>query len=295
MTDLYQKQIELENEYNTQSVIESQKQVLDAYANGRAADLGNGRILVARAFESAIEPYKELLSRKITGTRGKYFGLLRPIDPEIVVMLGLRVVIDGCANADPISLQNTLTLLGKCIETEALLIATDMVSRAYTDRTVEYLDTKGTKSINHRYRTLMAGAEALGFTWQSWTAQERASVARIVLDCLYEATGLFQWYTVGTSSMYYIKPTDTLAKYLTDAIDAAKSVTRLPPMLVPPMGWEGQYSGGYLTEWARSRTPMCAIRMHTREQRKWVVEGLASDRATPLRHAMKRLKKRLTE
>ena len=54
MQDLYQKQIALEEEYSNASIAAGQQAVLDAFKQGRAADIGTGRILLAKAYEAAI-------------------------------------------------------------------------------------------------------------------------------------------------------------------------------------------------------------------------------------------------
>ena len=77
--DLHQRQIELEREYSNESIIASQKQVLDAFIQGRATDVGTGRILLAKAFEACLEPYAEMLAEKQRGVGGKYLTLLRLI------------------------------------------------------------------------------------------------------------------------------------------------------------------------------------------------------------------------
>ena len=72
MSDLYERQLALEETYSTDSIIRSQKQVLDAFAQGRASDMGSGRILIAKAFEAALPPYIERINAKDRGLSGKY-------------------------------------------------------------------------------------------------------------------------------------------------------------------------------------------------------------------------------
>lgn len=286
MSDLYQRQMDLEESYSTESIIASQKQVLDAFAQGRGSDIGAGRALIARAFEASIEPYKERIGRRTSGVGGKYLALLRGIDPELAVMIGLRTVLNACADHESMNMQKFLTTLGRSLETESLLDSVTKVNSAYASRTIQYLDSAGTRSVSHRYRTLISGANTLGLDWQVWSVQERTGVSKILTEVLYEHTGLFKWFRANDTDTYKIVPTDTLSKYLTDAIESSQSTIKVPPMLVKPLDWTGQFDGGYLTEWCRAYSPMCGIRTHERTQRKWVIEGLSSDAAIPLRQAM---------
>jgi DNA-directed RNA polymerase len=294
--NLYERQMQLEYEYSTESAIASQKQVLDALKQGRASDVGQGRVLVARAFEASIQAFKDEQTRIANSGRGgsvgkKYWKLLAVADSEVIVMGALRQIINACAAPDVAStMQSVMTDIGKMVETESMLKLMYEFNPVYTQRTVEYMDSKGITSLNHRYRILLKGTGNSGFGWESWTSHERLGVAKILLQVLYEATGLFEW---GTSSLqgakFVIKPTELLKKFFEDAVDAAKAIRHLPPMLIKPLDWCGQYEGGYITEWARGYSSMCSLRSTTKEQRKWVVDGLASDKAAPLREAMNKI------
>lgn len=285
MSDLYQRQIELEEAYSTDSIVASQKHVLSAFEQGRASDVGAGRILVAKAFEAAHAAYLEKLSVRQRGVLGKYMTLLREIDPEVVIMIGIRTVLNSCASHEVHKMQDVMRTVGKSLETEGMLAKIMKVSAVYGKRTMQYLDSSGTVSVSHRYRTLLAGARNIGLGWDVWTPEERIGTAKIILTILYDNTGLFKWVQ-GAGDIYIIKPEEALEKYLVDAVDGAKAIIKLPPMLIPPTEWSSQYEGGYLTEWCRAYAPMCGLKAHTPEQRKWVFKHLKSDQATPLRAAM---------
>lgn len=286
MQDLYTKQIELEDEYSTQSILDSQQQVLDAYAQGRAADIGRGRILVAKALESCLEPYNAMVNAKGRGNRNRGLVLLKEVKPEVAIMIGLRLIISYCADGVEHSMQRVLTEVGRTIEVESLISIMDKTSSTYTQRTVEYLDNAGTKSVNHRYRTLIAGADSLGLDWNRWSTQERIAVGKFICTIIYDNTGLFKWVRHNDIATLHIAPTEELSKYLTEAVESAKAVTRLPPMLIKPLDWTDQYNGGYYTDWCRAHAPMCSLRSLERDQRTWVLGGLKSDVAEPLRRAM---------
>lgn len=287
--DLYAKQLELEEKYSTASLIAGQQQVLDAFKQGRASDVGAGRILLAKAFAAALDELKEFLTRPMKGLSGKYKKLLCIADPEVLVMAGLREVVNGCASPEPVPMQQFLRSLGRIIEAESMLVCMSKVSQTYTDRTVEYLDSAGTKSPSHRYRTFLKGAENMGLKWEQWSSEERIGTARVLLTVLYDTTGLFKWSKdsyLSDVSMYYLTASPELEKHFTEVQGAAKAVVKYPPMVIKPMDWVSYNEGGYLTEWFKIHSPMCGIRFIKAEHKNWIIKGLADEAAAPVRNAM---------
>ena len=281
----YERQVALEEEYATSSIVASQKQITDLMKQGRGADIGQGKVLLANAFTSTLDVFKEELTKVHTGWAGKYYALLKRVDPAITIMAALREIFNACANPVPVNAQSLMRKVGKIIEAEALLAILDKVSPTYTNKTLEYLDRSGTKSVTHRYRTFLAGADSLHVDWEAWEVQERIQAARIVLRIIYESTGLFKWVQDATGQ-YLIQPSDSLAKYLVDIQEAAKAIIKYPPMLIKPVKWQNQFEGGYLTDWFRFRSPMCGIRTISRRERDWVIEMLGSDTSSEVRKAM---------
>lgn len=289
MEDLYQRQLDLEDQYSTASLVAGQQQIIDAFKQGRASDVGTGRILLAKAFQASLEDFNTFLAKPLSGIGGKYKKLLQLAKPDILVMAGIREVINGCASPEPVPMQSFLRTLGRIIESESMLACMEKINTTYTDRTVEYLDSAGTKSTSHRYRTFLQGARNMGLQWEQWSTDERIGVARLLLTCLYDSTGLFQWgqnsYTSG-DSMYYLEPSEILAKHFHEVQSAAKAVVKYPPMLLPPMDWESQFTGGYLSEWFRLNAPMCGVRFIKKEHKEWIIQHLESPTSLPVRTAM---------
>lgn len=286
---LYQRQIELEEEYSTASLVAGQQQILDAFKQGRITDVGTGRLVLAKAYQAGLEHFLEFLEIKTRGMGGKFKRLLRIAAPEVLVMATLREIINGCANPEPQPMQSVFRSVGKIIETESMLACMDKVNERYTERTIQYLDSAGTKSVSHRYRTFLTGARNMGMNWEQWSHDERVGTARMLMSCLYEATGLFKWGTSMYSSgdsMYYLTPSDELAKHFHEIQGAARALVKYPPMLLPPMDWNGQYDGGYFTDWFRQYSPMCGIRYIKKEHKNWIIDGLAAPEASQVRLSM---------
>lgn len=278
--DLYEQQLQLEQEYSTESLALGQKAIIDAYAQGRATDVGAGKYLLAKAFTVSLEAYQA--GKK--SYRSKYKALLDVIPDDIVIMAALREVLSACANPEPKNIQSITRTLGKAYESEAMLVSLTKLSPEYTQRTIEYLDSTATKSVSHRYRTFKTASKALSLDWVQWSTAERVAVVKRVLTIIYDATGLFKWEYDG--KQYNIKPTEELAKHFADMIDSAKASVKYPPMLVPPLDWTSFDNGGYLTEWFRIQSPMCSLPFLQHKDRRWVVDNLSDERTAPLRNAM---------
>lgn len=286
---LYQRQIELEEEYSTMSLVAGQQQILDAFKQGRVTDVGTGRLVLAKAYQAGLAHFLEFLEIKTRGVGGKYKRLLRIAAPEVLVMATLREIINGCAHPEPQPMQSVFRNIGRILETESMLACMEKVNDRYTERTIEYLDSAGTKSVPHRYRTFLAGARNMGMNWEQWSSDERTGAARMITTALYEATGLFKWNTSiygSGDSMYYLAPSDNLAKHFHDIQSAARALVKYPPMLIKPMEWKGQYDGGYLTDWFRQYSPMCGIRYIKKEHKHWIIDGLEAPEASQVRESM---------
>lgn len=285
--DLYARQLEIEADYSTAALVAGQRSVIQAFEQGRASDLGQGTIMLAKAFEYAHAAFEAYLNpvKKTGGVGGKYRALLKIGDSEAIVMAGLREIINRCASVEQVTMQGMLKYIGRIVESEAMLACMTQVSPEYTDRTVQYLDSVGTKSVSHRYRTFTKGASKLKLDWQAWTQDELVGVARVLCTILYESTGLFKWMP-NPMGAYILEPSDELSKHFNEVQSSARAIVKYPPMLVKPLDWVDQWTGGYLTDWFRGHAPMCGIRYIKPQHRSWILEGLASDNASIVREAM---------
>lgn len=279
--DNYTRQLALEDEYSTASIAAGQQAIVDAYLSGRATDIGAGQYLLAKAYATAVEDYDE----HTMSVRSKYKSLLKTIDSSVIVMSALRIVLDACATSVPTTLQQVLTELGRVYESEAMLVALRKLSVEYTQRTIDYLDSRATKSVSHRYRTFLSASKALQLDWQAWTPQERTGAAKFALSRVYESTGLFKW-VMRSDGLYVLAPSSTLAAHFEDMISSAKAMLKYPPMVVPPKDWQSFNDGGYLSEWYSIHSPMCTLPYMKSIDRKWVLQHLSDARTGSLRNAM---------
>ncbi|UOW66262.1 DNA-directed RNA polymerase [Aeromonas phage vB_AspA_Bolek] len=285
---LYAKQIEIEEKFSHAAVLAGIKAVQDAYAQGRGADVGVGRRLVAKAFTAAVPEVQAMLDSGTRGVGGKYRKLLRQVDTELLAVLGLREIVSGIASPVPVTLQDIMRDLGRAIETEALIKAVHTAAPKYGAQLDSQIEANHTKQNHHIQRTYKAGAAKLNIEADGWTPEERTGCGRLLLEALYE-TGIFQWGKLSSGKgkpTYVLEPAPEIAKHLQQAVDAAQAIMRFPPMIVPPIDWDDYYSGGYVTDNMRSHAPLASLSKLLRKDREWVIEGLASSRADVLKTAM---------
>lgn len=278
--DLLNKQIELEKKATNEGVLRGIELTLQAFKQNRASDTSIGRRIVSRAYEETLPLVQEMLASKARGYGGKYRALMRRIKPEILTVITWRTVIQGCANPDPVLMQDVLRTLGKAVETEAIVdILTDL-NPYYVDKVQTQITGEHSTSVHHIQRKFRTGAKDLGLEIEPWTPEERVGVANLLIKCAYEC-GLFQWVELnsGKGSPYHeIQPSEELAKHLVEAVEASTAMIRFPPMLVPPRPWINFYQGGYLSDELSVYAPLMTLRNMPMRHRKWVLNELDNPR-----------------
>ena len=182
--NLHDRQIELEEQYSAMSIRKGQDLVNTAFTQGRAADVGEIQVLLIKTYDDVMRDLSAFLAQPHRGFNGKYAGLLRRVPVNLLTTMGLRQIIQACANPEPVSMQSLLNQLGKAIETECLITTMQEVSQQYVNRTEEYLDEAKVHSISHIHRTYTRGAERLGIEWETWSAEERNGTARLLCSII---------------------------------------------------------------------------------------------------------------
>mgnify|MGYP000420351926 FL=1 len=147
--NLHDRQIELEEQYSAMSIRKGQDLVNTAFTQGRAADVGEIQVLLIKTYDDVMRDLSAFLAQPHRGFNGKYAGLLRRVPVNLLTTMGLRQIIQACANPEPVSMQSLLNQLGKAIETECLITMMQEVSQQYVNRTEEYLDEAKVHSISH--------------------------------------------------------------------------------------------------------------------------------------------------
>ena len=289
----YARQVELEKKYSDASLVASQKMVINALEQGRFSDVAQGRILFAKAFEVSNEAMAKMINTTPKGnsTDNYVYKILSTLDADLVTMLGLRLMLNACTQqVNQRSVQGIMTKIGSAIESECLLANSDKINKQYTDKTVEYLDSRHTKDVKHRYRTFKTGAGKLGIDWDTWTSEFKGKVGAKIAGVIFDSTGLFTTMEIPVlrGNIHVLCPTPELEQHFKDVVDSAQALVKFPPMLLPPKDWKGQYNGGYVTDYYKRRAIMCSFKNNKLpvESSLWLKKGLSSPQATTLRNAM---------
>ena len=169
MQDLYARQIKIEEQYSHESVLASIEQTKEALKEGRTADTGIGRRILASAFDTAKAELEEICKTK-RGSGGKYRSMIKRVPMDTVVVAALRLTLGHCTQEKSPMLQDVCRGLGQMIETEALIATVHARNEIYANKTLGYLDDSGTTDVGHRRRTFVTAANALRIEWEPWSS-----------------------------------------------------------------------------------------------------------------------------
>ena len=284
-TTLVDRQIQNEIEASNNGIAKGISIITDAYDQGRASDTSVGKRLIFNAFEDAKELIDGIKATRGRGWNGKYIGLIRRVDTDVLAMLCLRIIINACASAQDFILQDVFRKLGAAVETEALIKVLHEEKPWYVEKIEDQVKEEHSSSAHHIARKYRTGAKDIGLLYNSWTVDERIGVAKILLTELYKL-GLFEWDNESKSNTYYyIKPSGVLKEHLESAVSSVKAVLRYPVMLCKPNDWTNFCDGGYLTTELRTSAPLMSIKSMRRSDREWIIENLSEGKAEEAKHA----------
>ena len=114
--NLHDRQIELEEQYSAMSIRKGQDLVNTAFTQGRAADVGEIQVLLIKTYDDVMRDLSAFLAHPHRGLNGKYAGLLRRVPVNLLTTMGLRQIIQACANPEPTALpDHSCTLPAPCL------------------------------------------------------------------------------------------------------------------------------------------------------------------------------------
>lgn len=270
------RQIQLELDASNEGILRGIQQMQQAFEQGRAADTGIGKRILAQAYEEGLPLVTEAINTKSAGVGGKYRALLRRVRPEILTVLGLRQILSACADPSEVLLQDILRDIGRAAETESIITVIEDVNEYYVQKVDAQVQAEASKSVGHIQRKYRTGAKDLGVEVDPWTDDEKIGAGKIILTALYEL-GLFEFRDLpsGKGKPYkVISPSAALQKHLLAAVDAAHAIMRFPPMVCPPRPWTSFNSGGYITAEMNMYAPLMSIRGMKKSMRTWVIDNL---------------------
>lgn len=292
LTPTIENQLKLEEEYSERSIIRGMRLVDEAMQADRFVEQGSYAAVFRTAFPKALQIVESVIKEKKRGIAGKYLGLIKDLNPEVLACIALRTMMNSAVNPEGTTLQRLGIKIGKMFEAEAALNFLNKVNAKYTQKVIKRLQDTAVQDIDERYKYISKTAR--NFTaetqaeWKSWKVEERVGAAKAIFSRLYEELGLWQWVQF-SDGMYYLKPSPELLQHIDKMLLDVKPALSYPPMLIKPRKWLGQRCGGYYTEWWQENAKMCTLRNLPLLQRRWVLKQLESKQAEPLRAAMNAL------
>lgn len=206
----------------------------------------------------AVSNYLLSSSNEGKGRTSAALSYLRDLgDPNLLAHIALSSVFTSIGRGD--HLQNTLTLLGRNIESELWAKAlSEFDSDLYERLSIRAMKTHG--SIAYRKKAVRATAAKEGFTITPWADSDRIAVAspliNVVLETLpevFESSLVFN----GSKSLRHLTLTEEASEYFSNMIDIQSWMKPVfKPMVVEPKPWDAFDTGAYHTLSLSSRVPL---------------------------------------
>ena len=117
-----ERQEALEKEYSDASILAGIQKAHEAISQGRVTEISAGKRLIAAAFPDAVAAIQEVINAKTKGIGGKYRGLIRRTDIEVVTVATLRIILNACATRDACLIQDLYRNIGKIVDGDIIEI-----------------------------------------------------------------------------------------------------------------------------------------------------------------------------
>jgi DNA-directed RNA polymerase len=295
--DLYQRQINIEQEYTNQGILLAIRKWEKDQAEGRLADTSIGRTITLRTYTAVVEELETLCSSGTRGVGGRYRSLLREVGLEECAVIGLRAALGLVGHSrvkavvarnnrdrsgEPLA-QDFISEVGTNLETEHMLKKLQVAAPGYMFRVMGSMAEARTRSVSHRRRTLQVSADnvKVGSENVSWSVTEREGVGRLVFEAVINA-GVIETYNVPKSrgqSWVALRATEVIAEYIERMGNNLRAFVMYPPMLVAPRehSVDTLFSGAsYITEGMAHLSGTVKMRSRRRDHRDWVRDNMDS-------------------
>lgn len=232
----------------------AQRSLRGALEGGRAAEVGPGRELVARAVAPVADAFEAWRAQLADGKAGQApvaWPLLKAENPGVVAFIAVQTVLNQLAHR-PDSPMTALALsIGMRIEDEARLgVFEDEQEGVYT-WLMESLKSAWVKNYSYKRRVLHAAMARHSVEWDAWPTRSRVLVGVFLLDLIASHTDLIVLPLLRTGAKATTRTVDLspgAREWLREAGAAAFAPPLLLPMRVAPKDWTGTAPGcgGYL-------------------------------------------------
>lgn len=249
--DPYLEQEKLEREMLDFSKLEFHKKLFEARDKEREGDTVYGSIAFNRSLIPTFEAIKEWLAKARASPAGRLQEAEHVIERlglelETLAFLTCRVVVDRLSR--PSTFQSVAIQLGSMAEDEARARQfetefPDVISRLE-------VKVRDSSTYTRRKAILSSVAGKLGLAWRALTPKEHLVLGSMLIGLFSTATGLVKIVQIrgekhGGSKLV---PTPECLAWIENTI--ARNEIMAPfkwPMVVPPLPWNGPWTGGYLS------------------------------------------------
>lgn len=293
---LEERQIALEKQYTVQGIADAAAHWEKEAAAGRASDHDIGRTLSIRLLRLVQDELTGICTSGTRGLGGKYRSFITSVGYDKAALIGLRTLLNLLAtntrtNSSAVIAQDVIQKAGDAMAMEYLHSMLTQAAPGYMRSVDKYMEDNGTRSAQHRKRTLIASAKRIEGVDEDalrWSATEASGVGTLILTAIVQA-GIVELHPVPKSrgqSWVGVFPAEAVSDKLQELIQTMRAFVRTPPMLVPPRPHtrETLFTGSsYLTELSRHANSI-HTRTHKKEVREWIQNNISD---TVLRAANK--------
>lgn len=280
---LLERQIELEKQYTNQGVIDALAHWEREAAEGRAADHYIGRSLSIRLYKLVQTALEESCTAGARGLAGKYRGYVSAVGCDIAAVVAIRLVLNLSTKklrldrTAPLA-QDFISEAGTQVHSEYMHKMLSIAAPGYMHSVDKYMQENGTRSVNHRRRTLKASADRIEGVSQEdlhWSASELSGVGSVLLKAIVDAGVVTLEHVPKNNGQYWvcIVPVQEVQDKLQSMVTDLKAFMRLPPMLVPPKPHTraNLFSGSsYMSDRLSHATSTIHTRTDTPEVLNWI-------------------------
>lgn len=287
---LLERQIELEKQYTNQGVIDALAHWEREAAEGRAADHYIGRSLSIRLYRLMQDALEADCTSGSRGLGGKYRQYIKVVGYDKAAVVGIRTVLNlmtkklRTGRTAPLA-QDFISEVAGQMHMEYMHSMLSTAAPGYMRAVDKYMQDNGTRSVNHRRRTLKASADRIEGTSKedlAWSVSELNGVGSILLRAIVD-TGIINLEHMPKNNgqnWVCIVPSEEVGAKLQSLVHNLRAFMRTPPMLVPPKQHtrETLFRGAsYMSDELSASTSTVRTRTQKTDVQDWIAANI-SDR-----------------
>lgn len=294
---LEERQVELEKQYTTQGILDAMAHWEREAAAGRTADHHVGRTLSVRLYHLVQEALEEICTAGTRGLGGKYRGYIRAVGYDKAAVVAIRLLLNLTTKklridrTAPLA-QDFISEAGTQMHMEFTHCMLTLAAPGYMRAVDQYMKDNGTRSVNHRRRTLKASTkriENLDPDSLTWAVAELNGVGALLLDAIVKSGVAELQHIPKSNGQHWVGliAAPEVQDKLQSLVKNLRAFMRTPPMLVPPKAHtrDTLFGGAsYITQELARNVSTIHTRSPKRETLNWIRDNISD---TVLRAANK--------